>query len=245
MKKRRYFLKLSYRGTRFAGWQRQSNALGVQEVVEDALSHVLRAETKVVGSSRTDAGVHASAQVAHFDAEELVPLELLRRLNGALPSEVSAIGLEFRPHRAHARYDASMRRYVYRMHGRKQPLLEGLSYRCPYTLDLSAMNKAARICLSYRDFSSFARSGSGAQKECSLYQAYWQYCGEELVFTVSANRFLRGMVRAMVAFCVEVGRGRLSYLDTHQVLEAKDRSMVRGAAPPEGLYLSEVHYPLR
>ena len=243
MQKQRYFLKLAYKGTPYAGWQRQPNALGIQEIVEEALSQLLKSPITIVSSSRTDAGVHALAQVVHFDAEEQTPSDLLHRLNSILPNEIAALDLIPKPPEAHARYDASMRRYIYKIHHRKQPLLEGLSYRCPHTLDLKAMNKAARICLSYRDFSSFARSRSNIPPNCRLYQAQWQYWGEELLFTVSGNRFLRGMVRTMVALFIEIGRGRLDFSDTHHILQAQDRSKVAGSAPPHGLYLVEVHYP--
>ena len=242
----RYFLIFSYVGSSYAGWQRQPNALGIQEVIENSLQKVLKKEVTLFGSSRTDAGVHALAQVAHFDTEEtlLNGTAFLYRLNALLPQQVAAIGLQPVLSNSHARHSASARRYVYRVHLGKQPFLDGLSYHCHYQLDIESMNRVADIYLSHTDFRALSRSGSPrAHHNCYLRQAYWHREAEGLVFTVSSNRFLRGMVRAMVGLCIDVGRGRLQVSETYQILESKDRALAPFSPPPQGLYLADVHYP--
>ena len=206
MTARRYFLTLSYAGAAYSGWQRQQSVLSVQQVVEEALQLILGKETKIVGSSRTDAGVHALGQVAHFDSSsELCPQNFLYKINGLLPPKVAVSSLQPVRPTAHARYDAQSRRYVYRVHSEKQPLLAGCSYYCPYQLNVEAMNRAARMCLRHSDFQAFA-SRSGTARPLSLPATAGPTGTEKakkLLFSTTANRFLRSMVRTMVGTCIE------------------------------------------
>ena len=240
----RYFLKLSYIGTSYAGWQRQSNALGVQQVIEETLSNLLNHSVTTMGSGRTDAKVHALGQVAHFSARAGLSADFLYHLNMRLPPQIAAHDLWPVSPQLHARYSACARRYTYRLHCTKQPLLQALSHYCPYDINVNMMNEAARLCLIHDDFKAFSRKGdTNAHHYCRLRQAHWHKVGEEYFFSVTANRFLRGMVRIMVGTMIEVGKGRLEPPDIAVILREKTRAKAGPSAPAHGLYLSAVHYP--
>ena len=252
----RYFLLLSYEGSSFAGWQRQPNAVGVQEVLEEAFSRIFGVPVAVFGSSRTDAGVHALGQVAHFDAPR--PLDegvqhFLRRLSSVLPAAVVPRKLSGpHPITLHARHQACGRHYRYYVHlcdeaegavlaGRSHALRSGIS-----DAGLVAMNQGAALCLDHQAFGAFARS-QGAQKHhnCTLWQAHWHRLGaNQWVFDVRANRFLRGMVRALAGSLLEVGKGRLALDEWKLLLKAADHHAAKHSLPPHGLYLVAVNYPL-
>ena len=242
----RYFLTLSYKGTQYAGWQRQPDVLGVQQVVEEAISCLFRRSVKIYGSGRTDIGVHATGQVVHFDHDaRLSPKDFLHRLNAILPADVAARTLEAVSLQSHARYHANLRLYTYRLHRHKDPFLQQLSYYHPHSLDIEVMNEVAAQLLLVRDFKAFARMGSEekAHYDCHLYQAQWQKVGQEMVFSISANRFVRSMVRAIVGTLIAVGRGQISSKDVPKIVESRKRSEAGPNAPSHGLYLTEVRYP--
>ncbi|GAA4423228.1 tRNA pseudouridine(38-40) synthase TruA [Pontibacter saemangeumensis] len=242
----RYFLEIAYDGTRFHGWQVQPNALTVQEVLDDCLTKVLRQPVSSTGSGRTDTGVHASQQFVHFDvAQQLVTEQVLYRLNRILPSDISAINLYNVPDDAHARFDAEARTYHYYITFAKNPFRRHHAWYHSRPLDVERMNAAAAVLLEYEDFTTFSKvKGDTKHYRCTIYEAVWRLQGQELVFTIRANRFLRGMVRLVVGTLVDVGRGKLTVQQFEQIVASQDRSKSSGAAPAEGLFLAKVEYPV-
>ena len=205
----------------------------------------MQQEVEVVGSGRTDTGVHARTQVAHLD---LPPgtnaLEAAFRVNAMLPADVYINSLRQAKPNAHARFDATHRSYQYFIHTRKDPFKHGLSTYFNKPLQVEAMNQAAANFLHWQDFQSFSRTNTQVNHfNCQVTQAHWQQQNETLVFNVSANRFLRGMVRAMVGTLLSIGTGSKSIDHVLEVLAAKDRTKAGVAAPPQGLYLTDVQYP--
>ena len=241
----RYFLEIAYDGTRFHGWQVQPNALTVQEVLDDCLSKVLRQPVSSTGSGRTDTGVHASQQFVHFDvAQPLDAQQVIYRLNRILPNDIAAISLYKVPDDAHARFDAYARTYHYYITFAKNPFRRYHAYYHSRPLDIEQMNMAAALLLRHEDFTTFSKvKGDTTHYRCHIYEAVWQRQGEELVFTIKANRFLRGMVRLLVGTLVDVGRGKLTVQQFGQIIRSQDRSKSSGAAPAEGLFLAKVEYP--
>lgn len=241
----RYFLEIAYDGTRFHGWQVQPNALSVQEVLDDCLRKVLRQPVSSTGSGRTDTGVHASQQFAHFDvAQPLDAQQVIYRLNRILPNDIAAIRLYKVPDDAHARFDAHARTYHYYITFAKNPFRRYHAYYHSRPLDTEQMNAAAALLLQHEDFTTFSKvKGDTTHYRCHIYEAIWRKQGEELVFTIRANRFLRGMVRLLVGTLVDVGRGKLTVQQFRQIITSQDRSKSSGAAPAEGLFLAKVEYP--
>ncbi len=241
----RYFLQLAYRGTNYHGWQRQPNGLSVQEVIETALTTVLRQPISLVGSGRTDAGVHAGEQFAHFETDALLPAQLLQSLNRLIPPDIAVY--ECFPVRAddHARYTATFRYYQYQIIRRKDPFREGLSYLFTHPLNVTRMNEAARRLLQYTDFESFSKVKTDVRTfNCRIDRAYWEERSTgDLLFHIRADRFLRGMVRAIVGTLLLVGQERLSVADVDRIILARNRKQAGRAVPAEGLSLVEVGYP--
>ncbi len=257
---KRFFLELSYRGTNFHGWQRQHNAGSVQEHLEKALSEVLRQPSYVLGCGRTDTGVHAAQYFAHFDLsdEAGIPPSFLAHLNSLCGRDLAVHALHPVHESAHARFDAVQRAYDYFLHLNRDPFREGLSTTYPFLkLNVERMNEAAALLLRQQSFGGFQKTGSDAKTAiCRLDQAVWEPLsgdfppqmlkkgsGEAWVFRIAADRFLRGMVRMVVGALLEVGRGRISVEQFGQTIAAEKRFDRMTAAPPDGLYLSRVHYP--
>jgi tRNA pseudouridine38-40 synthase len=241
----RYFIQLAYRGTRYHGWQVQPNAPSVQGELNRALQTLLRHPVETVGSGRTDAGVHATRQFAHLDTPvALHPDRHLYPLNALLPPDISVQRLFPVGDSTHARYDALSRSYQYRISRHKDPFRHGLSYFYHRTPDLARMNQAAARLPLHTDFQSFSKVQTDVNHfRCTLTQAYWEEDGEGLTFHVTANRFLRGMVRALVGTLLEVGEGRLSVDGLEEVIGSRDRNRAGRSVPPEGLFLTDVTYP--
>ncbi len=241
----RYFLQLAYRGTKYHGWQRQPNGLSVQEVLETALSTVLRHPVAIVGSGRTDAGVHAGEQFAHFEVDTPPPAHLLRSLNSLIPRDIAVY--DCFPVRAddHARFTATYRYYQYRISRKKDPFLDGLAYVFAMPLDTNRMNEAASLLLHHIDYESFSKVKTDVRTfNCRIDRAYWEeQPNGNLTFHIRADRFLRGMVRAIVGTLLAVGQERLSVADFEQIILARDRKKAGHAAPSEGLSLVAVGYP--
>lgn len=244
--KRRYFLYFSYKGTAYHGWQIQPNGISVQEVLIKSLSTILRTETEITGAGRTDTGVHASLMVAHFDAENGIADTglLVKKLNSLLPRDIAVHRVaEVKPD-AHARFDAVARRYEYHLVTRKNVFLDELAARENQQLDFDAMNKAAQVLFEYRDFTSFSKLHTDVKtNNCTITRAEWTRQGEEWVFTIEADRFLRNMVRAIVGTLFEVGRHKLTVEGFRKVIEAKNRCNAGTSVPAKGLYLVDVQYP--
>lgn len=251
----RYFIQLSYDGTGYHGWQVQPNGVSVQEVLQKALSTLLRQPTEVTGAGRTDAGVHASMMVAHFDwpaahegeGGEEAPLDctqLTYKLNRLLPPDVAVQAVRPVGPEMHARFSATRRTYHYYIHTRKDPFLRGYSWQVNMPLDFALMNEAAQVLLEYSDFTSFSKTGTDVKTNiCQLTEARWEQLKPgEWRFTVSANRFLRNMVRAIVGTLVEVGRHRMTISQMRHAIEAKDRQRAGESVPGHALYLTNIEY---
>ncbi|MCF2220445.1 tRNA pseudouridine(38-40) synthase TruA [Chryseobacterium sp. PS-8] len=240
----RYFIEFSYNGKNYFGYQIQPNAISVQEELEKALSTILREEIKTTGAGRTDTGVHAKKIFAHFDTEKIPDQELVRRLNSFLPADISIKRIFPVKDDFHARFDATYRTYEYYISLEKNPFTEESAWqhwRKP--LDVEKMNEACKILFEYEDFTSFAKLHTDNKTNlCKMYKAEWEQHGSELKFTVSANRFLRNMVRAIVGTMVEVGSGKLKPEDVRKVIEDKHRNSAGTSAPAHGLYLVDVGY---
>lgn len=241
----RYFLELSYNGTPYHGWQRQPNAISVQEVLEKSLSTVLRSEIIVVGAGRTDTGVHAKQIMAHFDYEEpLKTKEFQYKLNAILPSEIAIKKVYPVQESAHARFDATSRSYEYHICFAKNPFSINKSYYFKKSLDVEAMNEAAKILLNYTNFKCFSKSKTDVKTyNCTITNAVWENNGDQLIFKISANRFLRNMVRAIVGTLIEIGEHKLNNEGLVAILKSEDRSKAGYSVPAHGLYLTAVEYP--
>ena len=241
----RFFITLSYDGTRYHGWQIQPNGDSIQRRLEEALSTLLRKPIEVVGAGRTDTGVHARMMVAHFDHDETVDgKQLTYKLNKLLPSDIAVREVRQVSDDMHARFSATSRTYHYYINIGKDPFLSAYSWQVPYPLDFGQMNEAAKVLHEYKDFTSFSKVGTDVKTNlCDLKEAYW----EELSpgrwrFTITANRFLRNMVRAIVGTLIDVGRGRLSEDDVRRIIEAKDRCRAGESVPARGLFLARITY---
>ena len=242
----RYFMELAYDGRNYHGWQVQPNGESVQGCLMRALSLLLRAETEVVGAGRTDAGVHASRMVAHFDAgNDLDPAWLAGKLNRLLPPDIAVKGIRRVREGAHARFDALSRTYRYRVVTAKSPFRREWAWRVVPGLDFGRMNEAAALLMEYTDFTSFSKLHTDVKtNNCRVMQAEWKPEGEaEWVFTIRADRFLRNMVRAVVGTLAEVGRGKLDADGFRAVIEAKDRCRAGSSVPAHALCLVDVEYP--
>ncbi|WP_234737066.1 tRNA pseudouridine(38-40) synthase TruA [Tellurirhabdus bombi] len=242
----RYFIELSYKGTNYHGWQRQANGLSVQEVLESALSTMLKQPISILGSGRTDAGVHASQQFAHFDVDNEIKLtsQLLHALNCILPADIAIHTIFPVREEDNARFTAFSRYYQYRIGRQKSPFLADLVYVFRYEVDIERMNEAARLLLRYIDFESFSKvRTSVSHYRCKIEMAEWRVEGPHLVFHIKANRFLYGMVRTLVGTLLDVGQGRMTVDEFEQIILARDRRKAGRSAPANGLFLVEVGYP--
>lgn len=241
----RYFIELAYRGTHYHGWQRQPNGLSVQEVLETALTTILREPVALVGSGRTDAGVHAGQQFAHFETQRPLSPNLIRSLNSLIPNDIAVY--DCFPVRAddHARFTAQFRRYQYQLIRRKDPFRDGLAYVFTGPLNVERMNEAAGQLRHHRDFTSFSKVKTDVKTfNCRIDLACWeQQVNDDLTFHIRADRFLRGMVRAIVGTLLAVGQEQLSVTEFDQIIGAKDRQRAGRAVPADGLSLVEVSYP--
>jgi tRNA pseudouridine38-40 synthase len=243
----RFFITFSYNGTRYCGWQRQPNGIAVQEELEKALTTILRTPIELTGAGRTDAGVHALNMVAHFDIADDTTVDsqrLINNLNSLLPYDIAVKNVERVTDEAHARFDALSRKYEYHIITHKNPFLKEQACRIHFPLNIELMNEAAKVLFEYEDFTSFSKLHTDVKtNNCTIMEAYWQQRGEELVFTIKANRFLRNMVRAIVGTLMEVGREKLTIEGFRQVIEAKNRCSAGHSVPACGLYFIEAEYP--
>ncbi len=241
----RYFLELSYNGSPYHGWQRQPNAVSIQEVLENALSTILRFKTEIVGAGRTDTGVHAKQIMAHFDSDRDLNVEsLIYKLNSILPAEIAIQSLYEVDKDAHARFDAVSRSYEYCINLTKDPFLIKKSYYMKRSLDLNLMNEAAKLLLNYTNFKCFSKSKTDVKTyNCTITEAIWERNKDNLIFKISANRFLRNMVRAIVGTLIEIGEGKLDLEDLVDIIKSENRSRAGYSVPAHGLYLVEVKYP--
>ena len=241
----RYFITFSYNGTDFHGSQTQPNGNTVQAEMEAAFATILREPVALTFAGRTDAGVHAEKMVAHFDWTKALPANMDGRLNRLLPDSIAVQAIQRVTDDAHARFDATSRTYHYRITTRKDPFTNQFRTRVAPGLDMKAMNEAARLLLGQQDFASFCRTHTDVKTTiCDVREARWVQENEhEAYFVITADRFLRKMVRAVVGTLFEVGKGKMTADEFAQVIAAKDRCQAGHSAPAEGLALIEITYP--
>ena len=241
----RYFIYLSYDGTEYHGWQIQPDAISVQGEIQRCLSTILRRETLIVGAGRKDTGVHARYMAAHFDSDEQIDCQQLAfRLNRILPPDIAIHDIAQVRDDLHARFSATSRTYRYYIHTRKSPFNRKYSLETHYTLNFDLMNSAGEYLLSVKDFASFCKAGSDVKTTfCKVTTAKWVEMEPGCwYFEITADRFLRNMVRAVVGTLVDVGRGRLTLEEFKQVVNSKKRTEARESMPARALFLENVTY---
>jgi len=241
----RYFLELSYNGKAYHGWQNQPNAISVQEVIEDALSKLLREQIAIVGAGRTDAGVHAKQMFAHFDTDvEFLNENLNFKLNSFLPKDIAIRNIFEVKADAHTRFDAISRTYIYRISKHKNVFEFDNSYYLKHDLDIDKMNEASKTLFNYENFKCFSRSNTDVKTyNCNIMKAEWRVAGDELIFTIKANRFLRNMVRAIVGTMVDIGLGKTKVEALQEIIESQNRVNAGASVPGHALYLAQIEYP--
>ena len=241
----RYFFEIAYNGSSFHGWQRQPNAISVQEVIEDTFSKLQSGkEVPIVGCGRTDAGVHAKKYFFHVDLPEIANIEqFIFKLNRMFPKDIAVFNIIKVNEELHARFDAKNRTYHYFIHQQKDPFKECLSLYFPQELNFEAMNAAAKLLLGKKDFGSFSKLHTDVKTNiCEVFAAEWFLTANGLYFEISANRFLRNMVRAIVGTLVEVGLGKIKASELPGIIAAQNRSEAYVSVPAQGLFLWEIRY---
>lgn len=240
----RYFLELRYKGTAYKGFQAQPSAVTVQGEVQKAFRVILKRDIQLTTSSRTDAGVHAKQNYFHFDIEAPLSADILYNLNAILPKDIALMNITEVAGDAHSRFHAASRGYQYYLYNKKNPFLTDTAYYYPFRLDKEQLQLAAAILKEYRDFTSFSKKNTDVHTFlCEIKESYWFEEGACLVYRVEANRFLRGMVRALVGTMLKVGRGALTLEAFREVIENKDCTKADFSTPAHGLFLMNVRYP--
>ncbi len=247
----RYFIKISFDGTNYNGWQVQKNSANtIQQKINEGLSKLLGEQIEVLGCCRTDTGVHAKELFAHFDSKgnnlhNDSPIDWLHKFNAMLPMDISIGGIFSVARNTNARYDATARTYQYFIHGKRNPFLVNRSYYYYSQLDVTLMSKAAKLLMGYKDFSAFSKVHTQVKTNiCNIKQAEWKKDKEEnLVFTIRADRFLRGMVRMIVGTMMLVGKHKITLSDFQNIIDSKDGRNAGALVPACGLYLTKVEYP--
>lgn len=243
----RYFIRLAYNGSAYHGWQIQENALTVQEVMTNAVRLIWNKDFKMIGCGRTDTGVHAKEFYAHFDLAEEKSKEdleeLVNRLNRYLPDDIVIYSIFPVKADLHSRYDALSRTYEYYIHTRKDPFLNECSWLVHQKLDIDMMNRGGEIIKEYIDFTSFSKANVKRKTNlCKVFKANWKLSGHRLVFTITADRFLHDMVRAIVGTMIDLGQHKISLEDLRLIIESQDRCRAGESVPAKGLYLTRVEY---
>jgi len=242
----RYFIQLSYKGSNYHGWQIQNNSNTVQAELNKALSTILEERVYCTGCGRTDTGVHAKEFFAHFDCEKdlFSDNEFLYKTNGCLPPDIAVHKFYKVNHDANARFDAISRSYQYQIIREKNVFDNEYTYYLYGNLDLEIMNKAATIILDHTDFTSFSKSNSQSKtNDCNIKESFWEEKNGRLNFHITANRFLRGMVRSIVGTMIDLGKGKLSLEDFTDIILSKDRTKAGFSVPAQGLFLIQLTYP--
>lgn len=240
----RYFIKIAYSGTHYHGWQQQPNATSVQETINIAISTILNTEINLMGAGRTDTGVHAKEMFAHFDFDKIIDVpNIIHKLNSYLPKDIAVHDIILVADEAHARFDAIKRTYEYQINLGKDPFSQGQSWYFHQSLDITLMNEAAKLLFNYIDFQCFSKVNTDVNTfDCTIYQAQWILDNEKLIFTISSNRFLRNMVRAIVGTLVNVGLRKITVNDFENIIKSKNRDRAGFSVPAHGLYLIEIEY---
>lgn len=240
----RYFIHLAYKGTPYHGWQIQPNAISIQETLNKAFSVLLQSAITITGAGRTDTGVHAKEMFAHFDFETSLDVpSLVHKLNSFLPKDIVIYNIIPVHDDAHSRFDATSRTYEYHIHQFKNPFLDELSWYFHQHLDVDAMNEAAKLLFNYTDFECFSKVNTDVNTfDCTIFEAHWTQEKERLIFTISANRFLRNMVRSIVGTLINVGLHKITLEDFTKIIASKSREKAGFSVPAHGLYLTKIEY---
>jgi tRNA pseudouridine38-40 synthase len=243
--KKRYFIQLAFNGKNYSGWQVQKNAPTVQETLYQGLATILNQPVNVAGCGRTDTGVHARQFFAHFDSDHITDSELLmERLNGFLPKDLVIHKILSVSPSAHARFDAISRTYRYYISQKKDPFLKDLSFHFHGELDVALMNKGSSLLLNVNDFTSFSKVRTQVKtNNCNVMEAYWKRENNILVFTITADRFLRNMVRAIVGTLLNLGRNKITLDEFDKIIKTRNRANAGDSVPAHGLFLESVKYP--
>ncbi len=240
----RYFIELSYNGKNYHGWQIQPDAISVQEKINNALSTVYQKDIQIVGAGRTDTGVHASQMFAHFDIDKFIDDNLVFKLNSILPNDIFIKAIFLVDDEKHARFDALSRSYEYKIWLGRNPFLLDFSWQIhSQKPNVTFMNEAAKLLLDYEDFESFSKVKTDVHTfNCNVTEAFWVQKDNQLTFHISANRFLRNMVRAIVGTLLDVGLEKISITDFKNIIESKNRSNAGLSVPAKGLFLTQIKY---
>jgi len=240
----RYFLEVAYKGTMYSGFQSQKNANTIQAEIQKAFKTILKKELELTGSSRTDAGVHAYQNYFHFDIESQLSSQVVYNLNAILPADIAIKDLLKVDDNAHCRFDAISREYKYHIYQKKNPFLIDNAFYFPYTVDIEEMQKAAIIIKEYSDFTSFSKRNTQVRSfVCDIKESNWISEDGCLIYNVKANRFLRGMVRALTATMLNLGRRKIDITAFRKIIETKDCTLANFSVPAHGLFLTEVSFP--
>ncbi|MBS1921565.1 MAG: tRNA pseudouridine(38-40) synthase TruA [Bacteroidetes bacterium] len=240
----RYFLEVSYKGTAYSGFQSQKNANTIQAEIEKAFEVLQKSKITLVGSSRTDAGVHALQNFFHFDFDEKPNLRFVYKMNAILPSDIVIKRVIPVPDEAHCRFDAVSREYKYCIYRFKNPFYQDRAYFFPYKINLEKLQQYAKVLMDYKDFSSFSKKRTQVKSFiCDVMESEWYWQEDILVYKVKANRFLRGMVRALVATMLKLVRSEQNIDSFKQIIKSKDASRAYFGVPGKGLFLVKIEYP--
>lgn len=238
----RYFIEVAYKGTHYSGFQVQENANTIQAEIEKAFRTIHRNSAELTGSSRTDAGVHALQNFFHFDYEKGLHPQFLYKMNALLPKDIVVKNVMEMPLSAHSRFDATSREYLYKIHRFKDPFLQSTSLYFPYRLDLEGMQQASALLKQQTSFFAFSKTNTQVKNfNCRIIRSEWMAEGDHLIYTIEANRFLRGMVRAITATLLKIGRHKLSLAEL-ELLFTEDKK-AGFSVPAHGLFLAKVNYP--
>lgn len=239
----RYFIDISYFGKNYHGWQSQENAITIQEILDKSLSTILKTEIKSLGSGRTDTGVHAMSQVAHFDFNGNIIENFLYRINSLLPSDISINSINGVKENISARFDAISREYIYKIHTKKSPFLNDYSYYYKRDIDIELLNKACDIIKKFKDFQTFSKVKTDVNNyNCNVSYAAIEKENNSYFFKVTSNRFLRGMVRALMGTLFEINENKIELEFLEDIIIKKERKLAGPSVPAHGLYLNKVLY---
>lgn len=240
----RFFIKFSYNGTNYHGWQKQPNAISVQETLEKAMAVIFNQKVDIMGAGRTDTGVHAKEMFAHFDLEITIePKNIVHKLNSFLPKDIAVFDIFEVNSQAHARFDAKKRTYEYHINRYKDVFLTNQSWYYHHQLDVDLMNQAAGVLLNHTDFQCFSKVNTDVNTfNCKISEAFWNEENNQLIFTISADRFLRNMVRAIVGTLVYVGLHKITVADFEKIIASKNRSEAGFSVSACGLFLTKIEY---
>lgn len=240
----RYFLEVAYVGTNYSGFQIQQNAVTIQQKIEEALTIFFKQTIPLTGSSRTDAGVHAKQNFFHFDFLENINSKVLYNINSILPNDIAVKNIFNVPPEAHCRFNAISRTYNYYIYKNKNPFLNNRAWYYPYPINIQLLNEAATTILTYNNFEAFSKQNTQVNNFiCNIQQSFWQQESETLMYHIQANRFLRGMVRALVATMLMIGRNQITIHQFKEIIESQNASNTNFSSPAHGLYLEKVEYP--